>query len=68
MEKTKIKQEEGICPKCGSKNLNYETSTDYGCTGAIYYEYCCYDCEFEGQEWYLLEFKDHLDSQGYPIE
>ena len=53
-----IRIEQGICPKCGSKNL------DYGCSEpkdeSIHYPYTCQDCGFDGEEVYSIEFAEHI--------
>ena len=45
---------EGLCPKCGSDDLNYGDSQledDY-----VYYEGDCRECKIQFHEWYKLEF------------
>ena len=52
-----MKHEEGVCPKCGGKNLNYDGLIQDGtCVGYIW---ICPDCSAEGVEWYNLEFSEH---------
>ncbi len=44
----------GICPKCGSEDLDYgviEVQDDM-----VYYPFTCSECGAEGKEWYDLDF------------
>ena len=54
--------EEGKCPKCGSEYLNYDCLVIE--SNGLKYPYDCEDCNFEGEEWYDLEFSTHLDKSG----
>lgn len=49
----------GICPVCGSVNLNYETCVNNA--ERVYYPYICEDCGTSGKEWYNLTFCEHTD-------
>ena len=57
--------EAGVCPYCGSGNLNY--GGFQFCDNAGYYDYTCAECEFEGKEWYDLTFSGHQAEGGYNI-
>ena len=50
----------GQCPKCGGNNLEYGVSEPLD--GSIYYPYTCQDCNFDGDEFYNLEFVGHRNS------
>lgn len=49
--------EQGLCPKCESNNL------DYGCVqfdgNMCYFPYICAECGTQGEEWYSMEFEGH---------
>lgn len=50
----KFKCEQGVCPKCRSKNIEYgaaEFEDDL-----LYYPGKCNECGYEFEEWYALEF------------
>lgn len=49
---------QGICPSCGSEDLNYGNSILDG----IYmgFEWECDECGTTGIEWYVLEFVEHI--------
>ena len=68
MNKEDYKNEQGVCPKCGGGNLNYQPMKyeDSMC----YYPYKCEDCGQEGEEWYRLEFVGHnvITEDGDVIE
>lgn len=57
LEEKAKRHEEGVCPECGSTNLEYGESgikdTSYG------YQWACDDCGAEGTEWYALSFSEH---------
>ena len=60
--------EQGLCPKCKSGNLDYfsqDTDSDM-----IWYCYKCKDCGQQGEEWYRLEFQGHnvITEDGDVIE
>lgn len=58
-----IKQEAGVCPKCGEAELDYwDEKGDYD--DSILYYYTCGRCGLEGQELHSVKFVEHLDSQG----
>ena len=65
--KSEKKVGEGLCPKCGSDDLNYgdsELQDNY-----IYYEGDCNKCETRFNEWYRLEFNGFdVSSDGDPTE
>lgn len=45
---------QGYCPNCGKNNLNYSPLEIDGLS--LCYPFTCEDCNFEGEEWYNLEF------------
>ena len=51
--------EQGVCPICGSRNIEYG-SFELGIMGdELYYPATCQDCETNFQEYYKLEFIGH---------
>lgn len=64
----KYKNEPGVCPKCGSHDLEYDV-INVECEAA-YYPYTCNDCGQEGEEWYSMEFTGHniITKSGEVIE
>lgn len=51
---SRFKCEQGVCPKCRSKNIEYgaaEFEDDL-----LYYPGKCNECGYEFEEWYALEF------------
>lgn len=56
MEKYK-EIEQGICPVCGSENLNYEGLEPE--EEMIVYPWTCENCGATGSEWYELQFAGH---------
>lgn len=52
------KHMQGICPNCGSDDLNYGNNALDG----IYmgFEWECGECGTIGVEWYVLEFMEHF--------
>ena len=50
---------QGICPQCGSDNLQYAAIEPEG--EGIYYPYTCQNCDFSGEEYYDLSFAGHKD-------
>jgi hypothetical protein len=54
----KIKQESGVCPKCGSLNLDYGDTQHEDMT--LGYEFVCNDCKCEGIEWYDLKYSESI--------
>jgi len=44
----------GVCPKCGSGDLDYGALESIDMM--IYYEYECESCGHDGKEWYNTEF------------
>lgn len=68
MKKEDYTNEQGLCPKRKSGNLDYfsqDTDSDM-----IWYCYKCKDCGQEGEEWYRLDFQGHniYDENGEMIE
>jgi len=57
-KKKEIKSEEGVCPNCGG-TLEYGSSEP--CDGMFMYEVECEECEYNGEEWYTLEFSGHSE-------
>lgn len=68
MKKEDYTNEQGLCPKCKSGNLEY-FATEY-VDNMCYYRYKCEDCGQEGEEWYSLTFEGHnvYDENGEMIE
>ena len=54
---TKHTIEQGICPKCGSHNLEHGTAEHID--NGMNYPYTCESCNFDGSEWYELTFLGH---------
>jgi len=46
--------DQGKCPQCLSENLQYETCVHDG--EQLYFPFVCCECDYEGKEWYNLEF------------
>lgn len=55
--KQDYKNEQGVCPKCGSYSLDYKTAEFT--ESMLYYPYKCEDCGQEGEEWYSMDFQGH---------
>lgn len=49
--------ESGICPCCGSHELQYGDYENYGF--GISHRWYCEKCEATGAEWYDIVFKEH---------
>lgn len=49
--------ETGVCPCCGSKNLNY--GKNYKDNIGIIYPWTCPDCKSKGKETYEITFTGH---------
>ena len=45
---------EGICPKCGSENLDYQDSEEKD--EYLVYEFECEKCGATGKEWYTVSY------------
>lgn len=61
-----MKIEEGVCPKCGCTDLQYEAMEVEGTM--IYYPYTCPGCNRTGEEWYSLSFAGHnIDDEIYQV-
>jgi hypothetical protein len=65
---TKLPNERGICPFCGSENLDYASIKFEG--DMAYFPWECKDCNHQGEEWYELKFAGHnvFDENGDSIE
>ena len=54
------KHQQGVCPFCGSEEL------EYGDSGlqdiSYYYKWECKHCGHRGTEWYDLEFAEHTEN------
>jgi predicted nucleic-acid-binding Zn-ribbon protein len=57
--------EQGLCPKCGSENLDYSISELHD--SSLEYPFQCENCGFEGAEWYNLEFACFTDNNGNEV-
>lgn len=60
--------EQGVCPFCNGKNLNYGSIELHG--EMICYPWECEDCSHEGEEWYETTFAGHniITEDGENIE
>lgn len=58
MDKKKLRNEQGKCPRCHSYNLDYDPAKFEG-DQMCYYHWTCRDCKLEGEEWYRMEFAGH---------
>lgn len=56
---TLYKSEEGICPCCGSDDLDYDSIEAEG--NSVYYPWLCNNCGYSGKEVYNLDFVGHED-------
>lgn len=53
--------EQGVCPKCGSEELEYESIQIDKCSGQhIYYPFECRECGTVGDEFYKLTYEDTI--------
>ena len=52
----------GNCPKCGSDNLDYDSLEPDG--DSVYWECYCRDCDWEGKEYYKLQFTAYWTKKG----
>jgi hypothetical protein len=53
----------GVCPKCASKDLNYD---DYEFNGdSVIFNYECKKCGFLGYEEHTCSFIGHSDTYGH---
>lgn len=57
MKRKKVENSPGVCPVCGSRNLEY--GPDRPESDEMYYEWRCSDCGSAGREWYSLAFIEH---------
>lgn len=53
----KYENKQGVCPKCGESNLDYEAIRLEG--EMAYFPYKCKNCGLEGEEWYSMRFDGH---------
>jgi hypothetical protein len=60
--------EQGECPKCHGKDLNYGTAEFED--NVVYFPWVCPECKIEGSEWYRMEFIGHniITEDGEEIE
>ena len=67
-EESTYSNKQGVCPKCGESNLEYESIRLEG--EMAYFPYKCNNCGQEGEEWYSMEFAGHnvYDEEGNLIE
>ncbi len=56
--------EQGVCPKCYCKNLDYNKTE---ISEELSYAYECPDCKFKGIEWYGISFSSHTDQKGEAV-
>jgi hypothetical protein len=45
---------QGVCPKCGGKDLDYMEVSFEG--ESLYFPWICRGCKTSGREWYSMEF------------
>jgi len=57
-----IKSEQGVCPKCGSEDLDYGVMELM--EESIFYPYTCNKCGFRGKEWYSVTFSEHQNEDN----
>ena len=58
--------EEGVCPKCGSNDLDYGAIEISG--NSVYYPWTCEHCGCVGEEYYDLMFAGHnVDTESGKI-
>lgn len=50
----------GICPLCGSDDIDYD-SLEMGTGMSVYYPAFCNNCKGTFKEFYSLEFAEHID-------
>lgn len=50
----------GVCPKCGSEEVEYGDFTFEGT--ACFYEVVCAECELDFREWYELDFIESVET------
>jgi len=63
-----ISKRAGVCPKCGSENLNYDGEMELGISeDEVYYSFVCNDCGFSGKEWHKLVFDGFTDDEGKEV-
>ena len=62
-EKVEFDGERGVCPYCGSENVDYDASELEG--ESLYFPAICNDCNNDFNEYYKLEFTGHW---GYPLK
>ena len=55
-EETPTKTEPGICPVCGSDDINYQ-DPDF-VDGDLYYQCYCSNCSTGFEEWYNLSYAE----------
>jgi len=55
----KVVHESGVCPVCGSKELDYDASKFDG--NYLCYPWTCRHCSSTGKEWHEVLFKEHTD-------
>jgi C4-type Zn-finger protein len=50
--------QQGHCPSCGVADLDYDTINVEG--ESLCYPFTCNTCNFQGEEWYNLEFSSYV--------
>jgi len=67
MSKIKLhKIEQGVCPYCGSVDVDYG-AIEYEDDEMLYYPATCNECGREFEEWYNLSFSGHNVGNGCDI-
>ena len=63
-----LSNEQGKCPFCNSRDLDYDTIKFDG--DMCFYPYMCKKCGHQGEEWYKMVFNGHnvLTEDGECLE
>ena len=59
--------EAGVCPRCRSTNLQYDTVSDAD-KFSVSYRVLCSECAFTGYEVYIVEFSHFTTLNGDRVE
>jgi hypothetical protein len=54
------KNEQGVCPECGSRNLEYEEDILTEGVRLIGYAFTCLDCGAEGKELFMVVYQNSI--------
>lgn len=50
---------EGVCPICGSTNIEYSALEINDMDNSVFYPCTCNNCDSEWEEYYILTFSNH---------